>query len=206
MISSSRTLPLLGIGVSLLILYAALTPLIPSFGQCSTSTWRYNRSSNPDVLGSSLVPYTVRILVVERAVQVYWVLVVLVTRQWWLLAYFTLWYPALLFVEWLKMQTFDRACGSLSNPAAGNGLSGHFFYFAWAFSTLHLIPQLPTPRTATAILMASLFGWQGFLTWHYGYHSLRQCCLGATLGFMWAALSWEIVYRIRASVSSTSSS
>lgn len=174
--------PVLGVALAALLACVALTPL-PLWSECGPPQWR--RSDNPDARGTSWVPYAWRVAAVETAVQVYWAAVLVWTRSAWLALHFGLWFPALAVVEWVKRRTADRACHTL-----GNGVSGHFFYFAWALTTARVVPRtLGLSRNALTGVLGAAFAVQGALTWWFGYHSLRQCALGAVAGFAWAAVS-----------------
>lgn len=154
--------------------------------------WTWSRKDNPDTRGTSLLGRKGRIIIVETAVQLLWLLVLVRTRDWRLLPYFVLWFPGLWAVEWAKVnQVWDVHCSVTRET--GNGVSGHFFYFAWALSSaIKLWDVLPWNPQWVFGTMCIVFAWQGSLTWLYGYHSLRQCMFGASLGIIWALVTWTL--------------
>lgn len=183
------------VGALILLSIAALgTFIAPStFASCGVSP--YDRKSNPDVTGTAWIPHKLRVILVERAVQLYWT----VFLAWSLyrkqhgssrILYFALWFPGIAFIEWATRLTPDMAC---SSRAVGNGISGHYFYFAWSLSSLVLFQKsLPTPFWPTFLVMGMLYAMQGSLTWIYGYHSLRQCVIGAAFGIFFAVGSMSV--------------
>jgi len=177
------------------------------FSGCNWS--RFSHRSNPDRDGAALVSYTFRRVLAEGLPQILWVGFLfekLYLRKYfealWMAMYLVLWFPGLLLVRWLKRSSGDAACSSRSN-----GVSGHFFYFAWALATLllqkdRLTLLAPNPRRIMAafVFFFVVFGVQGYFTLIYGYHSFRQCLLGALCGVIWAAGSWESVEWIKRSL------
>ena len=157
-----------------------------------------------DVQKTSLVSYQTRRLLVERVPQLFWVLVLILkaARTTWqkprsLLAatlYFALWFPGILLVEALKVRSSDMHC---STRLAGNGISGHFFYFAWALASMILLQrEIPTPVVPSFAILASLFAVQGYYTWAFGYHSLQQIFLGAGFGLLFASICWITAHKV----------
>ena len=156
-------------------------------GECGEDgpqlTWL--RDSNPDWRGEAPVPHWLRRMLSERLVQLCWLL--LLARMWSgaspqlpsAVAQMLLWFPGILFIEWAKL-LFDPLCAS----ASGNGISGHYFYYSWALRSLQL---LQGPRSPLFLLYVPVFCLEGFFTFYYGYHSLRQCILGAALGSLYAS-------------------
>jgi hypothetical protein len=108
--------------------------------------------------------------------------------------YYVLWFPGIMILEYAKHSSGDFACSSRAN-----GLSGHFFYFAWALSTLILLRDrlrlLAKPYYLERFFafLVVVFLVQGYFTLFYGYHSLRQALLGALFGTLWAVFSFEVV-------------
>lgn len=173
-------------------------------GSCETSPWA--RHENPDAQQSALVAYRHRRLLAERLPQLYWLVtlvkLLLDSRDagggwtfprpvfWHHLAYFTLWFPGILAVEYLKDVSADFHCVPQGRHS-GNAISGHTFYFAWTLATLVLMkPQLPTPIKPAFALFSVVFLVQSFFTWSYGYHSLQQMGYGSVLGLFYAAACW----------------
>ena len=168
------------------------------FSRCRWSN--FTHATNPDVHGSAMVSYFYRRLLAEVVPQFLWVFSILeklMAKKFWeailLSLYFGLWFPGIMIVHYLKRSSSDIECSA----KGGNGISGHFFYFAWALATLLLQHErLSLSRFRIAFGLSYflvIFSLQGYFTLLYGYHSFRQCLLGAVCGLLWAAASWELV-------------
>lgn len=173
-----------------------------SFTGCNDISMRYDRKSNPDVLGTAFFPLWIRNLLAVHLVQMYWLFLLYFTYKLnkmtfvSLLVYFALWYPGYIIVETAKSY-FDPSC-----HVKGNGISGHFFYFAWALSTVFNFRNiLPTSFLPTFLVMGCLMFIQGFMTIHYGYHSYRQCFLGAMVGLLFSWVCERLVILIEKNLS-----
>jgi len=115
-------------------------------------------------------------------------------------------------VGWLKNISNDYECQG-SKP---NGISGHFFFIAYHFFVVRYLGRLlrrlmtsglyllETFSVAAAVLCFAL---EGFFTYHYGYHSIKQIIYGAIVGMLTAAfgitlseywLLWVFIYIARA--------
>ena len=167
-----------------------------TFNECR---WHpYERLQNPDTNGTALVPLQYRRTASELVPQLFWTLCLLwsvwsghLTMALLQLLYFAAWLPGLSLVEYLKAVTGDMAC----HHAHANGISGHFYYFGWGVSSLFLLEHsLPPALVAPGyVLFSAVYTFQGYFTLMYGYHSLRQCALGAVAGIAWAAVSFELL-------------
>jgi hypothetical protein len=189
------------LGLTLVIVALLAGYISPSlFGSCGNSP--YNRFSNPDAQETAWISYSQRRTLVEVLPQFYWLLVFAVSAKrdglganlLLLAMYFALWYPGKMLVHLAKASTTDYQC---TVRLSGNGISGHFFYFAWALASIvQLRSRLPTPFKPTIAVAATLFTIQGIYTWVYGYHSPQQMCLGAGLGLIFANASYFVVVRV----------
>lgn len=121
--------------------------------------------------------------------------------------YTSLWFHSTYIVlAALKAPLDDFACAG-RHPTYPNGISGHYCYFLFVALTAPQYFALRLSRnahpnkvlvTASALLL-TFFCVGGFATlyrtYFHGYHSLRQICLGASLGIAsHVSLEW-ILYR-----------
>jgi hypothetical protein len=167
-----------------------------TFNECKWHS--YERLSNPDINRTALFPLQYRRILAEFVPQLFWASCLVwsvwsrrLTTALLQLLYFASWLPGLTVVEYLKVATSDMAC----HYAHANGVSGHYYYFGWGMSSLFLLEHSLPPWLVLPgyVLFASVFAFQGWFTVYYGYHSLRQCALGAVAGIAWAALSFELI-------------
>jgi len=159
----------------------------------------YKRLENPDVFNTAYIGFEMRGFLsfwVIRGLLLYFAYKIWIASQkgnhviFSLLLVFLGYFPGLIVVEQLKTMTEDMEC----HTKKSNGVSGHSFYITWAFLMIlylnqFLIRELKrSPKAFDILVFLSIpittfcLGIQGFFTFWYGYHSLRQMYFGTVCG------------------------
>jgi len=190
-----------GVAIIMALVYMLLVVTIGDFvSTCQFSP--YQRIQNPDNIGQASITKEIRHFLAFEAI--YGIYIILfgsimysitephyrIPTLFIFLIIIATYFIGLEIVNFLKEFLEDREC----NPSKSNAVSGHFYYFSWTFFVIEYLllvlehhRKKPSPIIVN-ILVFILIAVEGFFTFYYGYHSIRQIVFGAIMGTLCSTL------------------